>query len=87
MRNPYPKLRSFFMPLDIAAREDFAERCGTTVGHLKNIICGTAPAGEKLVISIDRESHGLVPVEHMRPDVDWAHLRGSRVRPRSVATA
>lgn len=31
--------------------------------------------------SIDRETGGAVSCEELRPDVDWAYLRGSTARP------
>lgn len=61
-----------------AAKEDFARRCGTTLGVLRQISNGHRRAGESLAINIDRESGGLVPCETTRPDVDWAYLRNSR---------
>lgn len=60
-------------------REAFADRCKTSLGHLKNVAYRYKPCGESLAIDIDRESGGKVTCEELRPDVDWAHLRGTSV--------
>lgn len=58
-----------------AAKRDFAVRCGTSINHLRAIAYGAKPCGESLAINIERESAGLVRVEGLRPDVDWAVIR------------
>lgn len=61
------------------ARESFALRCGTTLNYLRLIAYNRSGRGKRasaeLAICIDRESHGVVPVEKIRPDVDWDYLR------------
>lgn len=57
---------------------DFAVRCNTTVGQLKNVSSGSRRAGESLAINIERESRGAVRCEDLRPDVDWNYLRGTK---------
>lgn len=56
-------------------RENFAERCGTTANHLRNVAYRLKPCGEALCINIERESGGKVRCETLRPDVDWGYLR------------
>lgn len=58
-------------------REDFASRCGTTIGYLRKAISAKKPLGESLCINIDRESDGVVRCEHLRQEVDWAYLRNA----------
>lgn len=70
-------LKTYLGGLAPDQREEMAARCGTSVGHLKNIAYGYKPCGEALAIAIDRESGGQVRCEDLRPDVDWAYLRGS----------
>ncbi|MFT4171775.1 MAG: YdaS family helix-turn-helix protein [Rhodocyclaceae bacterium] len=70
-------LKTYFVKLSLQERKAFAVRCRTTVGHLRNVAYGFKPAGESLAINIDRESKGAVRVETMRPDVDWAYIRGT----------
>lgn len=65
------------------ARVAFAERCGTTIGHLRNVAGGHKPCGETLAINVDRESDGAVSCEELCPSVDWAYLRNSRCRARA----
>lgn len=65
---------------DKRSPEDFAARCGTTVGQLRNIACGHRRARESLAINIERESRGAVLCETLRPDVDWAYLRNTAAK-------
>lgn len=70
-------LKNYFMAKTKEQRDTFAALCGTTRGHLTNIAYGQKPCAEKLAIAIERESHGAVRCEDLRPDVDWAYLRGT----------
>lgn len=55
-------------------REQFAKRVGTTLPYLVHLAWGFRQASTELAIKIERASHGLVPLEDMRPDLDWAYL-------------
>ena len=79
-------LKKFLLSLPAADRDDFAARCETTYAHLRNIAYGFRQAGEKLCIAIERESQGAVRCEDLRPDVDWAFLRGTP-KPKSKKAA
>lgn len=82
------QFKEFFIgTLTPAERADFADRCGTTVGHLNNIAYDDKTCGEDLAVRIDRESGGKVPVESLRPDVDWAYLRGTAKRSSRLTTS
>lgn len=70
------KFKTYFMGLQVADRDALARRCGTSRQHLTNIAYGKT-CGEKLAVAIDRETAGAVTVEDLRPDVDWAYLRGT----------
>jgi DNA-binding transcriptional regulator YdaS (Cro superfamily) len=59
--------------------EDFAHRCATTAGQIRQVSLGNRRAGESLAINIERESNGAVTCEVLRPDVDWAYIRSSRL--------
>lgn len=63
--------------LPVAEQAAFAQRCGTTVGYLRK----AASVGQRLkaevCINIERESGRAVTCEELRPDIDWAYLRGS----------
>jgi DNA-binding transcriptional regulator YdaS (Cro superfamily) len=70
-------LLTYIKTLDLAGREAFAEGCSTSVGYLKQVAYGNKQCGESLAINIERESRRVVTCEELRPDVDWAYLRGS----------
>ncbi len=70
-------LRTFLAEKTPAERKTFAERCGTSAGHLANVAYGYKPCGAALAIAIERESRGRVRCETLRPDVDWKYLRRS----------
>lgn len=60
-------------------RKAFAERCGTTLGHLMNVAYGCKPCSESLAIAIDRETGGQVSAEELCPNSAhlFAYLRKS----------
>jgi len=71
--------KTYFMGMSVADRDDFAKRCGTSRAHLTNIAYDDKrTCGEDLAINIDRETNGAVTCEELRPDVDWAYLRGTK---------
>jgi DNA-binding transcriptional regulator YdaS (Cro superfamily) len=70
-------LKTFLEPMSQAERENFAKRCGSTAGHLRNVSYGYRSCAESLAISIERESQRLVRCESLRPDVDWQFLRNT----------
>lgn len=72
-------LLEYVKQLPAADQPDFARRCGTTIGHLMQVARGNRRAGEYLCINIDRETGGVIRCESLRPDVDWAYLRNSRI--------
>lgn len=70
-------LKTFLKSMSLTERVGFADKCGTTYPHLRNVAYGLRKAAEKLSIAIERESGGLVRCEELRPDVDWAYIRGT----------
>lgn len=52
----------------------FAVRCGTSIGYLRKAASVGQRLGERLCVSLERESAGAVRCESLRPDVDWAYL-------------
>lgn len=74
------ELKTYLETMSLAERDEFAVRCGTTAGHLRNISYGYRPCGEKLAVEIERESEGAVQCEKLRPDVDWGYLRSTKVK-------
>ena len=70
-------LRAFINALQPDEQAYFAMRCGTTINYLRNAISSGKRLGESICINVDRESLGVVRCEYLRPDVDWAYLRGT----------
>lgn len=71
------ELKTYITSMSISEREAFATKCDTTYAFLRNVAYGQRRAGESLCINIERESAGSVTCEELRPDVDWAYLRGT----------
>ncbi len=63
-------LKTFYSPLDVQSRDDFATRCETSRGHLQNVMYGLRPCATDLAVLIERESGGEVRRWDLRPD-DW----------------
>jgi DNA-binding transcriptional regulator YdaS (Cro superfamily) len=74
-------LRKYLNELSRPEQDGFAERCDTSVGYLRKAISTGERLRESLVIDLERESAGEVRCEKLRPDVDWAYLRGSQRTP------
>lgn len=51
-------------------REDFAQRCETSLGHIRNVGYGYKPCATDLAVRIERESAGQVTRPELR--ADWA---------------
>lgn len=71
-------LTEFIKTLTKDDLDDFASRCETSAGQIKQVAYGNRRAGESLAINIERESNGSVLCEELRPDVDWQYLRGTK---------
>jgi len=74
-------LRTYINDLPVQDQALFAVRCGTTIGYLRKALSVGARIGESICINIERESLGAVRCEDLRPDVDWAYLRGTDCAP------
>lgn len=70
------KLIDYINSLAQTEREDFAEKCNTTIDYLRQVAYGNRKCREALAILIDRESGGAVKFDELRPDVDWGYVRG-----------
>jgi len=70
-------LKIYLNSLPLLDQKAFSVRCGTSLGYLRKAISVGQCIGESLCINIERESCGAVTCEELRPDVDWAYLRGS----------
>ena len=78
------KLRAFInaMP-DDNVRRRFAERCETSLGHLKNVMYGLRPCAPDLAVSIERESGRSVTRRDLRDDWHrfWPELIKAQSQP------
>jgi DNA-binding transcriptional regulator YdaS (Cro superfamily) len=74
------KLLAFLNSLSPDEQETFANNCGTSVGYLRKAVSAKQRLGESTCINVERESKRKVTCEDLRPDVDWAYLRGSAKR-------
>lgn len=52
------------------ARKAFADACGTTIGHLRNVGYGYKSCATDIAVRIERESGGAVTRRDLR--ADWA---------------
>jgi DNA-binding transcriptional regulator YdaS (Cro superfamily) len=71
------KLLAYLNSLPLVEQTNFASRCGTSVGYLRKAVSAGQKLGESLCIALERESSRAITCEAIRPDVDWAYLRGS----------
>ena len=54
-----------------AERDQFADLCGTTMGHIRNVSNGWRKAAPALCAAVERATGGVVPCESLRPDLAW----------------
>lgn len=66
-------LKSYLSKMPPIERGEFAKRCGTTKGHLQNVMYGTVPLAPIVCVAIERESAGAVTRKDLRPD-DWRKI-------------
>ena len=71
-------IREYLNQLPVIEQERFAVKCGTTLGYLRKAISKGQALGENIVINMERESGRKIRCEQVRPDVDWAFIRGTR---------
>ena len=68
-------LLNFINSLSAEQRDDFARKCGTTTGMLKQICYGYRKCNPTLAIEIDKHSGGKVTCESLNKDADFDYLR------------
>ena len=68
-------LKKYLMALSPTERSEFARRCGTTIGHLSNVMNGHKPCSPELAVAIERESGGDIRGEGLTQKLDWAYIR------------
>lgn len=67
-------LKAFLAALpDEPAREAFAARCETSIGHLRNVMYGVRPCAPVLAVAVERESAKAVRRWDVRSE-DWHRI-------------
>lgn len=77
------ELKALLSAMPKPARIAFAERCGTTLGHLQNIMYGIKPCATDIAVAIERESKSAVQRWDLRRDWrnHWPELIGAEGAP------
>lgn len=78
--------KSFFFGMQPAARDDFAKKCETTVGHLQNVAYGFRNASPELAVLIERTSKKQVLRVDLFPD-SFARIWPELAKPCKPKTA
>ncbi|MDP3651065.1 MAG: YdaS family helix-turn-helix protein [Rhodoferax sp.] len=71
--NAAMKFKSYFFGLAPVDRKAFADKVGTSVGHLNNFSYGTTKLAPAICVAIEKESRKAVTRQELRPD-DWPHI-------------
>lgn len=77
-------LKTYLAPMSADQREEFASRCGTSRGHLQNVMYGVRPCAPELAVQIEKHSGGEVTRKDLRPD-DWEAIWPELAAPRRSA--
>lgn len=77
-------LHEFLKPLESEGLALLAAACDTSPGQLKQVAYGNRRPSASLAINIERETKGQVICEELRPDIDWAYVRGSQATVRAA---
>jgi DNA-binding transcriptional regulator YdaS (Cro superfamily) len=80
------KLLAYINGLSPAERDDFAQRCNTSIAYLRKACCTKTPVSETLCLRLSVESGFELTPEQLRPGVDWDQLRRA-LQPKEQVTA
>jgi len=70
------KLKNFLNALSVSEQQEFAIRCGTTIGYLRKRLSDRKhKLGEHICILIEENTKGKIICEELRPDINWSILR------------
>ena len=67
------KFKSYFFGLAPVDRKAFAEKVGTSVGHLNNFSYGSTKLAPAICVAIEKASMKAVTRQELRPD-DWLDI-------------
>jgi len=65
---------------------DLARQLGVTQGAVHQWAVGLSRPSAERSIEIEKATGGAVTCEDLRPDVDWAYLRGTAATPGPVSS-
>jgi DNA-binding transcriptional regulator YdaS (Cro superfamily) len=65
------------MNMSRQARQHIAHKCGISDDYLYQVLTGRKSMRAERCIEIEKAAGGAVRCEDLRPDVDWAYLRGT----------
>lgn len=76
-------IKTYLFSMPVNDRIEFAKRCGSTYGHVRNVAYGHKPCSAELAMEIERATSGAVRCEELRPDLaeHWAYLRSTPAVP------
>lgn len=63
------ELKTYYMQLSPVAREAYAKRVGTTVGHMSQLVNGHRRASPDMARRLCEASGRKVPLSRIRPDI------------------
>lgn len=70
-------LIEYLNAIPLTERDDFATRCGTSFGYLRQVGYGNRACTETLAINLERESGRTLVCEQLCPTADWAYIRST----------
>jgi DNA-binding transcriptional regulator YdaS (Cro superfamily) len=62
----------------LGSQAELARRLGVSPPFVSQLLSGERPIPLQHAISIEKETAGAVTVETLRPDIDWAVIRGAK---------
>ena len=62
----------------LGSQKALADRVGVTPAAVNQWISGFRPIPAERCPTIERATKGVIRCEDLRPDVDWAYLRGTK---------
>lgn len=72
-KSDYQDLRLFLSTLPINGQQEYAKRCGTTIGYLRKAMSLGQKLDGALARKLDENSGGKVRKQYIRPDI-WPEL-------------
>jgi DNA-binding transcriptional regulator YdaS (Cro superfamily) len=83
------KFKPYFFNLTPIERKAFADKVGTSVGHLNNFCYGSTKLAPAICVAIEKESLKAVTRQELRPDdwfLIWPELAEAAASPAQAAT-